>query len=176
MAAMGMIGIVSSALSGVVGAIGSVMQGNAQSSMYAYQSQVAQMNKQIAEQNAEHARVTGEAQAQADAMKTKQQIGTTRAVIGASGVDVNTGSAADVQESELKIGQYQEGVIRSDAAKKAYNFKVEAANQEAQSNVYSMASSNAKSGGMMGAFTSILGAATSVSSKWSQASTSYGWA
>lgn len=157
---------------GVVGAgvsaFGSAQSGAAQQSMYQYQAGVAQINKQIAEQNASYAEASGEVQAQQEGMKTRAEIGQTRATQGASGVDVNRGSAVDVRASEAEIGAENQALTRSNAARVAYGYRVEGAQQEAQSTVDLMAGKQAKTAGDIGAYASLLGGASSVSSKWLQ--------
>lgn len=153
----------------VVGAIGAISQGNAQSAMYAYQAEIAQQKVKIANQNANYELALGEQQAQQTGMKTKGQIAQTRAVQGAGGLDVNSGTNAAVQNSEEQLGFYDMEINRSDAAKRAYNWHVQAFEQSAQANLFSMASSNAATAGTLGAFTSLLGGIGGAFSKGQQA-------
>jgi len=129
------------------------------------------VNKQIAQQNSEYARAAGESEAQAEGMKARAGIGETKAQQGAGGLDVNSGSNAQVRQSEEELGEYNQSVIRSNAAKKAYGYEVDAQNFQSQAALDQMASSTSKTSGFIGAVTSILGGAASVSGKWSQAKT-----
>jgi hypothetical protein len=156
------------ALGGITGAVGSIFGGQAQSSMYNYQAGIAAMNAQIAKQNAAYETAVGETRAQESGMKTRAQIGATRAQQGASGLDVNTGTNVSVRASEAELGSFEQGVIRSDAARKAYGQEVVAAQETAQSQLDQMAASNAKTAGLIGGFTSILGAGSSFGSKFLQ--------
>src|SRR5712664_1002145 len=140
---------------GVTGAAGSIFGGQASSAAYNYQAGVAQMNAQIAKQNAAYETALGEVQAQQQGMKTRATIAQTRATQGASGLDVNTGSAASVRESEFQLGGYDQQVIRAGAARRAYGFEVEATGDIAQANLDRMAARNAENAGMLKAFTSI---------------------
>ena len=101
-----------------------------------YQAAVSDMNQQIALGNATYARDVGEVQAQQSAMKSREDLGMMKASQGASGMDVNSGSAINVRESMIDIGYYNQAVIRSDAARKAYGFEVEAMQAGAQADVY----------------------------------------
>src|SRR5438046_728171 len=74
-----------------------LLQGKAQSDLYNYQAGVALLNKQIAEQEADYARKAGEVQAQTSDMQTRFKIGITKAVQGASGLDVGGSSAQAVR-------------------------------------------------------------------------------
>lgn len=152
----------------ILGAFGQQQAGQAQASMYTYQAGVAQMNKTIADQNAAYALASGEVQAQQEGMKTRAEIGQTKATQGASGVDVNRGSSVDVRASEAEIGAENQALTRSNAARVAYGYQVEGAQATAQSNIDLMAASRSKTAGTIGAFTSLLGGASSVSSKWMQ--------
>lgn len=164
------VGAGASAAGGITSAIGAILGGNAQASTYKYQSGVALINKQIALQNADYSRKVGEVEAQQSGMKTAAQISSTKSIQSASGIDVNSGSHVGVRDSEEEIGQLDESIIRSNAAKKAYGYEVEASKDEAESKVLDSASSKSKMAGYLSAFGSVLGAAGSVSSKWLQAS------
>lgn len=166
------VGLGATAAGAGVGAIGSLFSGQAQSAMYKYQAGVAQANAQIAQQDAIYATQSGEVEAQQSGMRTRAQVGQTRAGIAAGNIDVSSGSAARVVSSETAIGQENEGIIRANAAKKAYGFQVGAAEDVAQAGAYQVASSTSQTAGELDAASSILGGVGSVSSKWIQASQS----
>jgi hypothetical protein len=160
--------LVMTLMSGAISAGGAAYSGMASAATYNYQAGVAQMNAQIAKQNAAYETALGEVQAQQQGMKTRATISQTRAVQGASGLDVNTGSAASVRSSEFQLGGYDQQVIRAGAARRAYGFEVEAVGDVAQANLDRMAARNSENAGMLKAFTSILGAGGSFASKWKQ--------
>lgn len=153
---------------GAVKGIGSILGGEAQSDMYKYQASVAQVNKKIAEQNADYAIKSGEAGAQREGMKGSFEFGALKTGRAASGFDVNTGSNAKVLESKEAINTYNQSVIRSNAAKQAYGYKVDAMTAGSQAQLYKMAASNAETSGIIEGIGSFLGTAGSVGSKWSQ--------
>src|SRR6266446_6811854 len=113
-------GMAATAGGAIVGAIGSSYKGQAESNMYNYQAGVAQVNEQIAKQNAAYEKELGETQAQEAGMKTRAEMGQIKAAQGASGLDVNCCSAVDVQKSAQEVGTFNETMIRSNAAKRAY--------------------------------------------------------
>ena len=162
------VGLAATGAGAITSAIGAGAKGAADSAMYGYQSGMALLRKQIDLQNADYERNVGEVQAQQSGEKTAQEIGQTKAVQGAGNVDVNRGSAQLVRSTQLDIGQQNEGIIRSNAAHRAYGYDVQAATDQAQSDIYGMASQTAKTAGDIGVATSILGGAASVSSKWLQ--------
>lgn len=159
------------AVGGGVSAIGSLQKGAAEKSMFGYRAAVADVNRQIAEQNADYSLKVGEAQAQQSGMEGRFKVGGIIARAGASGIDVNTGSKARVIESVQEVATHNQAVIRSDAAKRAYDHRVAASEASQQGQIYRMAGDNASSAGKIGAISTLLGTAGSVAGKWSDAST-----
>lgn len=176
------IGLGISALGALTGAFGAVTGGEAQGQQFeaqarqaTYQRGVALMNQRIAKQNADYSRSVGEVEAQTEGMKTRAVVGATKAHQAASGIDLETGSAADVRESESAIGAENVAVIRSNAARQAYGYEVEASKDVAQAGLFeaaaedsTRAAGSARTAGTIGAVSSILGGASSVSSRWLQ--------
>lgn len=160
-----------SAGGGLLSAVGSIFSGQSQKKQYDYQSAVARLNADIDRQNAEWELTRGEQEAGQYGMKAAQQFGAIRTAQGASNLDVNSGSALAVQGSQRKITAMDEATIRSNAAKTAYDYTVRAAADENQAKLYSAAGENARTAGYIGAASSIIGTAGSVSSKWLQAKT-----
>ena len=170
--ALGGIGLGASLAGGLVSAFGAAQQGTAQQQMYNYQSAVAQINSKIDLQNSDYAINQGEQQATQYGMKEAQQFGQIRAAQGASNIDVNSGSNAQVQSSEREVGAIDTTTIRSNAAKTAYDYDVKSTMDLNQSTLDTMAGINAKTAGNINATSSLLGAAGSVATKWQQGSTS----
>lgn len=81
---MAMLGIGSSIIGGGISAIGAAQAGSAGAASYRYQSGIAALNAQIAEQNATYASVQGERTAMQYGMKARQQAGEIVAQQGAS--------------------------------------------------------------------------------------------
>lgn len=163
---LGAISLGASVAGGLTKAIGSFFGGEAQSDMYQYQASVAQVNKKIAEQNADYAVKAGESAAQREGMKGRFELGALKTGRAASGFQVGTGSNAKMVESKEAINVYNQSVIRSNAAKQAYGYKVDAMNAGAQAQVYQMAASNAETQGIIGGIGSLVSGAGSVADKW----------
>lgn len=153
-----------------VGAVGKYQEGKANSAMYGYQQGVAKINQQIQKQNADYARATGEVEAQTSGMKTRQQVGGIVAAQSGSGLAIGKGSAGQVVQSQEDVGEHDQAIIRSNAAKRAYGFEVEATQAEAQANIYGAAAKQSRTAGILGGISSIIGGATSVAGKWADAS------
>ena len=165
---IGAIGLGASLAGGILSAFGSYQTGKNQQAMYNYQAQVARINAQIDRQNADWSYHKGDIEAQQYGMKAAQQRGAIRAAQGASNIDVNSGSAVEVQRSQEKLKNIDLGQIRENAAKTAYDWQVKAVMDENQAGLYQYAGENAMQAGKIGAFSSILGSVGSVSSKWLQ--------
>jgi hypothetical protein len=169
------IGIGSSIASGAVGAYGALQKGAADSAMYGYQASVARMNQQIALQNAGYAQVAGGSAALQEGQKVAANRSAIRVAQSASGIDMNTGSARQVQVDQAKLGVQDQNIIRENYARKAYAYESEAASKGAEAVGDMAAADQASKAGTINAFSSILGAAGSVSGKWLQGNSSFGW-
>jgi len=165
---LGTIGLAASGASGGLGIIGSLFGGAAKAESYKYQSSMAWYNAAIAKQNEKYSLDVGEQQAMRQGIAGAAQAGQIKAAQGASGIDVNSGSAKQVQESQHLVSQMDLQAIREKAAKTAYDFSVQATNYENQAKGLSKAASNARTEGILGAVSSFVGTAGSVASKWLQ--------
>jgi hypothetical protein len=116
-----------------VSAIGAIGAGQQQRAAANYQSQVALNNQTIAYQNANYAAAAGETQSYNQGLKQRSTAGAIRATIGAGGIDVNTGSAAKVQESQQELGLQDVEQVRQNAALQTYGYRTQASNFGAQS-------------------------------------------
>lgn len=152
--AVGLVGIGATALGGTFSAIGAARSADAQAKMYRYQADVARINQEWAAQQ-------GGANAMQYGSKARQQEGAIKAAQGASGIDVNSGSAVGVQEGQRKTIEADNLTIRSNAARTAYGY-----GQQAE--MYDTAAANVKASKGLTVASSILGTATSVASKWLQ--------
>lgn len=166
---LGTIAIIGSAGSAVTGAIGAGQSASASAASYRYKSGLALMNQRINKQNAAWAREAGDINAEISGVKSRQEIGATKARQGASGLDVNTGTAAQVRADQGAVAKFDQDMIRYDASKTAYGYEAKAAADEAESRMMNAAARSAEKAGKLSIFSSILGGAASVSSKWMQA-------
>lgn len=145
------------ALSTAAGAFGAIQQGRAGAESADYSSQVAANNALIQQQNANYASAAGEQQAANQEQKNRAKLGAVVANQAASGVDVNSGSAVDVQQSTAELGQLDATTIRANAAKQAYGYQVDSASQTAQSQLDKYQAKNDEDAGIEKAGT-IIGA------------------
>lgn len=110
-----------------------VIQGIGASVSDAYQAKVAANNAVIAKQYSKWAEQEGDIDSTTSGLKTKAEIGQTRAGFAGAGVDVNTGSAANVQAAEGELGRFDAMTIRSNAARQAYGEDIKGAGFTANS-------------------------------------------
>ena len=158
----------------LLSAFGAKQEGAAQAGMYQYQAGIAQLNQKIALQNRDYALATGEQQAAEEGMKQRAIAGKTKAAQGASGIDVGSGSSVDVQTSEAKIAGMDLATIRNNAARKAYGYTVEAAQDTAQAGLYQTAATDVKQAANIKAMGSLISGAGGVADKWLQFQSNFG--
>jgi hypothetical protein len=166
--AIGAASLGTSIFGSLLGAAGAQQQGKAQSAQYGYQAGMALINKQIAEQNANYAATTGEMTARDVGMKGAQQEGQIIASQASSGLDVNSGSAKQVQKSQSTISQLDMDTIRMNAAKTAYDYETQAQSRGASAQMDLMAGTDASKAAGLNVTSSLVGGASSVASKWLQ--------
>lgn len=166
---MAAISIGTSVAAGGIGAFGALSEGEAGAASARYKAGLALQNQKINKQNADWAREAGGINAMQSGLKSRQMIGETKVKQAASGFDVNAGSPAEVREAQGEAAKFDQDMIRYDASKTAYGYEVKAAGDEAESKLQERAAENAKRSGRIKAFSSILGSASSVAGKWSQA-------
>lgn len=158
--------IAATAISAGVSAYGSIQSGNAQAAAANYQAQVNNQNAQIAAQNATAATQAGNAQAEQEMMRNAAQQSRIRAEVGASGLDVNSGSAADVQSGQGIIGNLDVLTIRNQAARQAYGYETQSTGFSNQAQLNTAQAGFDKTAGTIGGIGSILGGASSVGSQY----------
>lgn len=112
-------------------------------------------NAIFAERQAQDAEQRGELDAGRMRRKTEQVIGAQRTSLAAQGVDVNRGSALDVQADAAYLGELDAQTIKNNAAKEAWGYRVQASDYRARGKT-------AKREGEFGAFNTILTSAGEV--------------
>lgn len=105
-----------------------------------YRAAVARNNEQLARQYAGMERKAGDIEAEKVGMKTRQNLGTAKAIQAASGLDVGSGSAADVRQSIKNLGALDAETIRSNASKRAFGYDISATQQAATAELADMES------------------------------------
>lgn len=168
---------IATAVIGLVGAgisaYGQYEQGQATAKADSYQAQVAANNATIAQTQANLATQKGEQDVLQQGLKNRAQQGAIVAGMAANGVDVNTGSAADVKQSADILGLQDEQTKMSNANIENYGYRSQGAAYTAQSQLDSAEAGWAKQSALFGAAGSLLGGASDFAGKfsdWSSAS------
>ena len=167
-AGAGLVGLGSTIFGALTQATGAKTAGQAQQETDRFLGTQSFYNSAVANQNAALAREHGESEAQKYGMGAAQRQGQIKASQASAGLDVNSGSALQVQKSQQLVSDMDLDQIRSNAAKTAYNFDVESTYDKNQGQLYFMAGSNAAQAGQINATSSIISGAGSVASKWMQ--------
>lgn len=153
-------GLAISAVGAGVGAYSAVSAANAQKASASYQAQVAANNATIANYNASDATQQGNQQLQAARQQASQQQGMIRAVMGAGGIDLDSGSALRTQEGVAQVDSLNQQTITSNAARSAWNYQNQGADATAQSNLETMQANNASTAGYLSSMSSMLSGAS----------------
>ncbi len=150
-----------------ISAYGTIEQGQATSNAASYQAAVAKNNQIIANQNASYAEQAGEAQATATSLKGAATGAKIKAAQAANGIDVNTGSAVDVQASQREVSQLDTETVLNNAELQAYGYRANATNFQAEAGLEQQKAEQAPIGADLGAAGNLLSSASSIGGKWS---------
>ena len=150
---------------------GAAMQMGAQSQQAAaqrasldYQRQVAENNARTSELLAEDARERGQQAEEDQRRETARLLGRQRAVLGATGITIDSGSALATLGDTAALGELDALQIRDNAAREAWQFEVQASNDQTQAGLFDLQSSNVQ--GMTAA--PLLSATGQVADRWYQ--------
>lgn len=167
-ATLGTIGMAGNAAGGGLGIISSIMGGSAKRDELNYQAGVADINAQIAQQNADYAMQAGGQQSVALGIKQSQGQSRIRNTQAASGLDINSGSNADVQASQKQVDLMDADTLRANTARTAYGYQVQKTGFKNSAALARMGADNAETAGYIGAASSFVSATSSVADKWSK--------
>jgi hypothetical protein len=146
---------------GVVKGAGAIQQAKATDAADKYNSAVARENAQLATQNADWTAAEGEQQTGLAGLEGQQKSGQIKSAQAANGVDVNSGSALGVQQSQSEMNMLNQMNIRSNAARTAYGYQVQSTQDIGQAQLDTAAGKAALQAGDKAAFGDILSAGAS---------------
>jgi hypothetical protein len=152
----------------LLSAFGTIEGGQATKNAASYSAQVAANNAIIAQQNAKYAAEAGQTQATAEALKGAATGGAIKGGQAASGVDVNTGSAVDVQTSQRETSKLNTETTLNNAQLQAYGYRTQATGYQAQSQLDLAQAQQAPIGADLAASGGLLSSASALGLKWSQ--------
>lgn len=96
----------------------------------AYKQARGRANARISRQQADDAIVRGQSDVIRSASAAKSLLGAQRAALGAQGVDIDSGSAADVQADTAQQQEVNARLIRNNAVRESWGFEMDAMNSE----------------------------------------------
>lgn len=139
-----------------VSAIGSVASGVAQGDAASYNAQVANNNAIIARQNATYAEQAGNAKVEQAGIRASEQMGGVKTALAANNVDVNTGSAVDVETGTREEGALNQFTIANNAELQAYGYRAQATGFESEAGLDEAQAEYDPIAGAVGGFGSLL--------------------
>ena len=114
------------AFMGLNSAAGGYFQSRALKSQAEFQRQQYETNSLLSELQASDAIRRGDKEAAAAHRAGEQMIGAQRAALAANNVDVNFGSARDIQEDTFEIAEKDKRTIKNNAWREAWGYKMAA--------------------------------------------------
>ncbi len=161
------------AISTGVGFIGQMQQQQAQAQAASinqanlnYQAQVQRNNQAMADRQAQDAIQRGRVEEDKRRMLTQQQIGQQQARLAGQGTDLE-GSPTDILGDTAATGELDALTIRSNAAREAWGYRVQATNYGADAALKTSSAANSSySPNYMGAGASLLAGASNLGEKW----------
>jgi len=155
-----------SAIGAGVSAAGTLSSAYSSANAANYQAAVASNNAITQRNNAKYSEEAGRVQATSQGLKAAQAGARVKGAQAANGIDVNTGSAVDVQEAVREQGALDTDTVMHNANMKAYGYRVQADNSDAEAVLDRGKADSAITGGYLGAAGSLLSSASSIGGKW----------
>jgi hypothetical protein len=121
-----------------------------------YNEKIAETNKKVLESQAQDAERQGQIMQQERRLKTRMQIATQQVGFGAQNVE-QTGTALDILGDTAMFGQIDEDRIAADAARKAFGFRFQGWDVEAQKRLMQSQAKDARTGTILSTVSSIAG-------------------
>jgi len=107
---------------------GAYLGARAQYSAGKANQQIAEGNARLSEEQAADAFARGEEDVRRLEVKSRGLIGSQRARLAAQGLDIESGSALDIQADTAYMTEMDKMTIRTNAAREAWGYKAQAAN------------------------------------------------
>jgi len=150
--------------SAVMGAFGAYGSAKATKSSLKAQAQIDMINARQAEMNYQHAADAGQREVGRVQMHTAQVKGAQRARLAANGVDLGTGSAAEILTSTDVLGEIDANTMETNAVHQAWGYRTQKTNFENDA-LFKRAGASAISP-FGAALTSLMGSGGQVAKSW----------
>ena len=152
--------------SAIVGAVSNIEAGQAASNASNYNAALAGYNSQQAMRNAAMVSESGAAKAGMVGRETRANLGSAKARAAGGGLQSNSGSPVDVQQSVAELGHLDALTVRTNAAKEAYGYQVQSTNFQNQGEMDKFEGKQAKTASYYKAASSLLGAGSDAASNY----------
>lgn len=133
-------------ISAAVGVAGGVQTYRAQKASAEYAEDVGKRNAEIGRRQADQERNIGNIDEERHLRKVRQLLGAQRAQQAANGLDINSGSALDLQAETAGFGAADATTIRANSLRRAWGLEVGAANDLNAGRAEAAAARNAATG------------------------------
>lgn len=130
----------------VLGAAAGVQQAQAYKAEGKVQEAQAKENAKAANVQAQNSVLTGQIEEDRRRQQTRAMLARQRTAIAANNVDMSSGSAADILGDTAAIGEQDALMIRANAAREAWGYKVDANNSLNQGRMAKAAAKNKATG------------------------------
>lgn len=155
-------------------AAGPYAQGKAARAQGNYLGDVAEQNAKLAEQQATDATARGATSESRFRTSTSQLVGAQKTGYAGQGVDVSTGTPAEVMADSARLGELDALTIRNNAAREAFGYTVQAANERTQGAMARMAGENTASSANAQAASTLLTGGAQFGNAWQKNPPSFG--
>ena len=147
-------------------AIGPIISGVIGFAQASYQAKVADMNAEVAKDNANRAIARGQVNEQTQADQTRALLGEQEAVQSASGLSINSASARRIRRASAMLGRKDTLNVRQAAELEKYSYLQEAENFTAQGKMAQLGGIGSLLSGFIGAGSSLIGSSSATTSSF----------
>jgi hypothetical protein len=131
-----------------------------------YEATLLDRNAELADQQAADALARGDTAVSIQQAQVRGLIGSQRAAAAASGVDVGSGSALDVQLDTAGVGELDRTQIKNNAMLESWGFKSQASDLRARANLVRYAGKNTAAGLKSSSYSTLLSGASELASQY----------
>lgn len=154
------------AVGGIASAFGAIQQGKAQASQLKFQAAQNRNNAIVARRQSDDAIKRGEVAEEAQRRNTQQIIAKQRVGFAARGIDLGSDNVVETLADSAQFGELDALTVRSNYAREAYGYQVQASNYSASADNDLLGAKNAKTASYITAGTSLLSGASSVAGSY----------
>lgn len=167
-------GLIAGLASTAIGAAGAVQAGQAAQASADYNAKIMKMNAQINEKRAQDALERGKIAEQQQQQKGAMAVSRQKVALASGGVDTGFGSPLDSIVDASIASKMDSLTVRSNAYRENYDYRVQAANLNAQANLTRMEGKAKANEGYLSALGTVIGGAGDAWKNWKKSQSSVG--